>query len=192
MTIWYAAPAAFVGEGLLATAGSAGVAGVTEYVGTQGGLYVLGRANGFKAIPPTIEGAALAFAGGAVAGGIINIGGKFFRKVVKKVPVDEFVRNPGFKLPGGTPNGNFSNSNKLLSEILETANSKEFIKRAKELGFSEEMIRKLPDRLRQYGHKIGEIPSGGFANDSMLLIGKRSLLSTRKQRIMHELGQCVG
>lgn len=78
-----------------------------------------------------------------------------------------------------------------MDEVLGVAQSSKFIERAKRLGFSDELIQSLPKRIRQYGDRIGEIPTGGWADASQFLIGKRSLLSTRTQRIAHELGHVL-
>ncbi len=98
----------------------------------------------------------------------------------------------GFASIGGGPSGaSFANSSNLLDEVLSVAQSSKFIDRARRLGFSDELIQSLPNRILQYGDRLGEIPTGGWADASQLLIGKRSLLSTRTQRIAHELGHVL-
>lgn len=74
---------------------------------------------------------------------------------------------------------------------MEVAQSQRFIDRARGLGFSDDIIETLPGRIRQYGDKIGEIRFGGWADSDQFLVGRYSLLSSRNQRIMHELGHVL-
>jgi hypothetical protein len=93
---------------------------------------------------------------------------------------------------GGGPSGNFANSAEILKEVTAIARSEKFIARAKALNFSEEQIAALPDRLMAFGDAMGEQSFGGWADANSFLVGKYGLgLSTRQQRIMHELGHVL-
>ncbi len=95
-------------------------------------------------------------------------------------------------MPGGRASGgDFARSGQLLDEIVEVAQSQRFIERARRLGFSDEVTEALPGRIRQYGDSIGEIRFGGWADADQFLVGRYGLLSSRDQRIMHELGHVL-
>ncbi|MEP0347102.1 RHS repeat-associated core domain-containing protein [Rhodopirellula bahusiensis] len=98
----------------------------------------------------------------------------------------------GFALPGGSSTGgSFGRSAQVLDEVVDVAQSQRFINRARRLGFSDDAINALPNRLRQYGDSVGETFTGGWADADQFLVGRWGVLSTRNQRIMHELGHVL-
>ncbi|MFT3784844.1 MAG: RHS repeat-associated core domain-containing protein [Tepidisphaeraceae bacterium] len=98
--------------------------------------------------------------------------------------------NGGFTmLGGGRWFTSFRNADALRQEVLSVAQSETFVERATALGFSQEHIAGLPMRLESY--QFGEIPFGGLATSDEFLIGRVSLLSSRSQRILHELGHVL-
>jgi hypothetical protein len=95
----------------------------------------------------------------------------------------------GFTLPGGGPVGSFKRSAQVTEELLATAKSPKFVERARALGYSDEAIRSLSSRIR--GMKVGETLTGGWADAEKILIGRFGVISSREQRILHELGHVL-
>lgn len=136
----------------------------------------------FDAAPGYVE--AIDFVSSFGANAILGTGGR----QPKGSPRTGRTLQGGFTLPGGGPNGaNYSNAAGILAEVIDVARSPKFVQRARALGFTDELVSALPSRVRRYGKMVGEIPSGGWADDVRFLVGRRSLLSSRTQRIRHEL-----
>jgi hypothetical protein len=93
--------------------------------------------------------------------------------------------SPG-SLPAGT---NLSRASMIQREVSAISNSELFISRAHKFGFNDVHLGLLPGKLNRMG--FGELAEGGFVTDNMFVLGSRSMLSTRSQRIMHELGHVL-
>jgi hypothetical protein len=78
-----------------------------------------------------------------------------------------------------------------LGNAIDVAQSPTFVARAQGLGFSDAQIAALPERLAGYGGKIGEIPTGGFVNNDVFLVGRQGIISTQWNRTAHELGHVL-
>jgi hypothetical protein len=101
----------------------------------------------------------------------------------------------GLTMLGGTPQRLASTQaeiDALYRSLLKVANSRTFINQARQLGFSEEQIAQLPGKITQYyeSGQLGWIKTGGWVDESNLLIGKSGLFS-RTGRMRHELGHVL-
>lgn len=79
----------------------------------------------------------------------------------------------------------------LRSKRRSGASSIDGPQQHRKLGFSDEAIQLLLGRFRQYGNNIGEIRFGGWGIADQFLVGMSSLVSSRNQRIMHELSHVL-
>jgi hypothetical protein len=173
--------------------------GFTGSAAAGGVLYSVAR--GYNAIETTVAvtqatrnlingernlGDALAFAPA------LGVAAKQLTKISGLLPRAGNAARGGFTLPGGGPAGtNSGRTAWVLDEAVGVAQSQRFVDRARRLGFSDEAISVLPNRLLQYGDNVGETFTGGWAGADQFLIGRWGVLSTRNQRIMHELGHVL-
>jgi hypothetical protein len=100
----------------------------------------------------------------------------------------------GVTMLGSSPNRLAASQYKidqLYADLLETANSPKFISRAQSLGFSEEQISTVPGKIAEYykNGQLGFINSGGWMDETNLLVGQNAGAGTMRHELGHVLDE---